>query len=258
MLDLAIDILDIPTDMSWLRASFLVPETDFNAAIVAAKNYTNADNKFQNTSLGGNYAVNIPPQFTHIADPLIRGVGAAPIVSTEGIGISDSAEETGMGRYFSESIDDNKQLIHMRFGVAEYNSLARFFINAYDYNQAKVARTGEVTQTMAERVGAMVGKLTGIITAIPLIAITCGVRLLNFGLKLLGWGAKIPSIKFYYIKPTMRLYWKAVNYMATTLAVNMGIMPGYDWDGRYSGEPNTNNFSFISGTNENRLSAEEI
>ena len=258
MLDQTIDILDIPTDMSWLRASFLVPETDFNAAIVAAKNYTNADNKFQNTSLGGNYAVNIPPQFTHIADPLIRGVGAAPIVSTEGIGISDSAEETGMGRYFSESIDDNKQLVHMRFGVAEYNSLARFFINAYDYNQAKVARTGEVTQSMAERVGAMVGKLTGFITAIPLVAITCGVRLLNFGLKLLGWGAKIPSIKFYYIKPTMRLYWKAVNYMATTLAVNMGIMPGYDWDGRYSGEPNTNNFSFISGTNKNQLSAEEI
>ena len=62
--DLAIDLSGIPDDIDWLRASFLISDDSFDDAIRNARNYSTADDKFQNTSLGGNYAVNIPPQFT--------------------------------------------------------------------------------------------------------------------------------------------------------------------------------------------------
>lgn len=46
---------------------------------------------------------------------------------------------------------------------------------------------------------------------------------------LLGVGLRFamgkPSSKFYYLKPTMPLYWNAVNSIVNQIAVNRGIVP---------------------------------
>ena len=245
---------DIPDDVQWLRASFLVESDAFDEAITLARNYTDADEKFQNTSLGGNYAINIPPQFTHTADPLVKGVGStARGNKTSNItGLTTNADDIGMGRYFSEAIDDNKELLHLRFGVCEFNSIASFLFTSYDSDLGRLARTGEASESLIERMTRMLGKLAGFVAAIPIASFVTLVRAGNFVANILGWGVVMPQTNFYYIKSTMRLYWKAVNYMANSLAVNMGILPGYNWDGKIddSGD-RSSKYTFISDQKNN-------
>lgn len=47
-----------------------------------------------------------------------------------------------MGRKYSEAIDDNGQLIHMRFGLPQFNSLMTFFTGFYDSGASILSRTG--------------------------------------------------------------------------------------------------------------------
>lgn len=245
---------DIPDDVQWLRASFLVESGAFDEAVTLARNYTGADEKFQNTSIGGNYAINIPPQFTHTADPLVKGIGStARGNNTDDIaGLTNKADNIGMGRYFSEAIDDNKELLHLRFGVCEFNSIASFLFTSYDSDLGRLARTGEASEGLIERISKMMGKLAGFVAAIPIASFVTLVRAGNFVAGIVGWGAVMPQTKFYYIKSTMRLYWKAVNYMANTLAVNMGILPGYNWDGKIDDSgTRTSKYSFITDQKNN-------
>lgn len=236
----------IPNDMDWLKASFLVSDKSFDDIVNTARTYTYADDKFQNTSLGGNYAINIPPQFTHTADPLIKGQADSKNNDADNLGLGIRADDTGMGRYFSEAIDDNKELLHLRFGVSEFNSIAAFLMRSYDNDAGRLARTGQASGGLIDMVSENIGKLAGFVAAIPIATIVTIVRLGNFlGKLFFNTGLYLPNSKFYYIKPTMRLYWKTVNYMANALAVNMAILPGYMWDGKVE-TGDTGKFSFLT------------
>lgn len=245
--DLAIDLSGIPDDIDWLRASFLISDDSFDDAIRNARNYSTADDKFQNTSLGGNYAVNIPPQFTHTADPNVIGFGGAKSDSKKsGVKLNKYADDVGMGRYFSEAIDDNKEVIHMRFGIPEFNSMASFFLNSYDSDLAKLAKTGEASEGFVKFLGSTIGSLAGFVVSVPIVAIMTAIRIGNALSRLIfNFGVTAPNSKFYYIKSTMRLYWKVVNQLTNTLAVNLGILPSYIWDGSYQTFEN-NRFSFFN------------
>ena len=245
---------EIPEDVNWIKSSFLISEKDFDAVTMTARTYTYADDKFQNTSLGGNYAINIPPQFTHTADPLIKAEVDSHRSTEDILGLSNWGDAAGMGRYFSEAIDDNKELLHLRFGVTEFNSIAAFLFNAYDTDAGRIARTGQATTGFIDMVADTMGRLAGFVAAIPIVAFVTAIRLGNFlGKFFFNTGMYLPSSRFYYIKSTMRLYWKTVNYMANALAVNMGILPGYNWNGRIDNEQ-TSKYSFLSddGMNESK------
>lgn len=189
---------NLPKDVEWVRRSFLVPTRAIRSGDARRELFRNAAFKFTDTTLGGNFAINPPPQFTKFADPIVKSIHSA---------------SKGMGRYYSEAIDDNSFNIHMGFGVPAFNSLSRFFTTYYDPGMSSLARTGR-----GRGIFYALGRIGGFVVTAPfLVAIITG-RLIRFS-------SGIPSGKYYYMKPTMPLYWAAVNQIANIIATNMRIAP---------------------------------
>ena len=193
-------------DSSWIRQSFAVPNTALDASgnqnDITRRTFTTASTKFTDTSLGGNFEINPPPQFTHTAD--IRPAA------------NRLAGSKGMGRWYSENIDDNSQRIFVRLGVPQFNSLTTFFTGFYNTGAGQLARTGRGTGIFYA-LGRAVGFVVSVINWLPL-----AVHLLGVGYRFfLGK----PSSKFYYLKPEMPMYWNAVQTIVNNIAVNRGIVP---------------------------------
>lgn len=204
-------------DSSWLRQVFLVP-TKGNSPLldkVEQRNaaFSSARFKFANTSLGGSLAINPPPQYTPNADRRVPGVHQLRDVNNE-----PAEKENGgtLGRYYSEAIDDNSRIISLRMGVPEFNSLSSFFTGFYNYNAGLLARTGRSTGFFYS-----LGRAAGFVVSLvvwPLMIINLGSDLVKFFLNK-------PRSKYYYLKPTMPLYWNAVTSLVNQIAVNKGVIP---------------------------------
>lgn len=188
--------LDTITDADWTRQAFLLPSGAVTDDDVYYRNHSGAYYKFTDTTLGGNWAINAPPQPCLFSDPVLDRF----------VKIGE-----GQGAWYSENIDDNAVLLHMRFGVPNYNSLASFFGNFYSADDARLIRTGR-----ASGVGALIGRAIGW---------AFSVRLIPFIMTLtaIKWFTGTVSTKFYYLKPTMGLYWKYVNDFANNIASNLDL-----------------------------------
>ena len=199
-------------DSEWVKNSFLVTSEQLSKNDQQKRFYSSASQKFTDTTPGGNFAINPPPQFTRHADPKASGQFIGNQQSSNQTGNGDK----GMGRYYSEAIDDNGQLIYMRFGVPQYNSLTTFFTGFYNTGAGQLARTGRSTNAFYT-----LGQVTGFVISIFSPALLT--------IHLLGVAARAvfqkPSSKFYYLKPAMPLYWNAVTTMVNHIAVNKGIIP---------------------------------
>lgn len=223
-------------DKVWVQQSFLLPESALDEVDQRRRVLTSAAYKFTDTTLGGNFSINAPPQFTRYADIRVggseqysRGATNGSATAKGGIrwmmstgrfmtdGDNPNSKYTtpsaGMGRYYSEAIDDWGQDVIMRFGVPEYNSLIQFFSNFYSTDAALVSRTGRISTPFATA-----GKAFGFLLALPLQPIILGGQIIKF---LGAW----PASKYYYLKPTMYPYWQAVNTIANGIAVNLGVIP---------------------------------
>ena len=192
------------TDSQWVKTSFMLPKSA--TTMVSDRSDTTAFNKYTDTTLGGNFAINPPPQWTRYADLKVAGAFA-------GRGSKGRAHSYGMGRKYSEMIDDHGQLIHMRFGVPQFNPLTRFFGGAYSYEAGVLSRTGRAPGFFYN-----LGKVAGFVVTLPL-------QPLLLAGKFYRLLANEPSSEYYFSKPAMPLYWNAVNSIANGIAVNMGIIP---------------------------------
>lgn len=212
-------------DRAWLRQSFILPQSSIQDADYAARAMTTASLKFTDTTMGGNFAINPPPQFTRYADLDASGnssIAWAPSIGgflrakdTKDMGIMEAAytNSRGMGRYYSEAIDDNNLLVTMRFGHPQYNSMTAFFGNFYDPATSQLARTGRASGVFYQ-----IGRVAGAALALPWQPFILGGRIIK---KL----SSIPATKFYYLKPDMPAYWQAVATIVNGIGVNMGIVP---------------------------------
>ena len=189
-------------DNEWIRQSFMLPAGSISDIDAVRRTMKDASVKFTDSSLGGNFAVNPPPQFTQWADLPVK---------SKFLSNNNGVVGSGMGRYYSEAIDNNANLVHMRFGVPKFNSLTAFFGGFYNPHAASLANTGRgngVIYTLAKAVGHVV--------TIPFQPFILANRVVNFLLQK-------PLSKYYYLKPTMVLYWNAVQTIVNALAVNMGL-----------------------------------
>lgn len=198
-------------DSEWVLSRFMTPDSDLDKIDRTNRYTTTASRKFVDTKLGGNIPINPKPQFTRYCD-----IKAKTKVSSSEVTVSNTNGDYGMGRYYSEAIDDNQQVVFLTFGQAKFNGLIDFFTKAVDYEDSVLANTGR--SPLGYRTGQVLG--AGImLAAFPLITISI-------------WIAKTVSklitgneiFSYYYMEPNMSLYWGTVNNMVTTLATEMGIL----------------------------------
>lgn len=189
-------------DSDWVNKAFMLSDNIKDQRFVKLTKLSSADFKFTDTRLGGNWAINQPPAFCRNADPRVSGI------NIENFG---AEAPRGMGKYWSRSIDDNMQIIHMRFGVPEYTGLISFFSGFNDIGASLLARTGRVP--LSFYAGQVVGAIVGL-RLLPYVLIGAMFKFL------LGRGRS----KYYYMRPTMHTYWNRVNFIANNIAVSMGLI----------------------------------
>lgn len=187
-------------DELWPKQSFLLPAEalDPDGWDMIRRTYTSASKKFTDTTLGGNFVINPMPQFTRFADPKVSSL---------------YAQSKKLGRYYSEVIDDNKQVIHMQMGVPRFNSLSRFFGEFYNVEASSIARKGRGTGAFYT-----LGRLAGVVVSAPLMPVLLTAKMIRFVLQM-------PASRYYYFKPTMYPYWNSVASTVNRIATNMGILP---------------------------------
>lgn len=217
----------MPRDDEWSKQSFITGDGSWvnNVFVVSVnleetdainRNFSTAYFKYTDSSLGGNFAINPPAQFTRYADIRHKGIRKDSFDTN----LDFHKGDLGMGRYYSEAIDDNGQVIHLRFGVPQYNSLTQFFTGFYNSSASNLARTGRMDQSLLSKfLGAAANVIT--IAILPLIIVPIGLIMMGSAIRFfMRW----PSSKFYYLKPAMPLYWKAVSSMVNQIGVNKGII----------------------------------
>lgn len=197
------------TDHDWLRQTFMISHgTQLSEGgnptkedvEIRARFFTTANLKFADTRLGGNVVINPAPQFTRYADPRVKGL---------------YQNSEGMGRYYSEAIDDNKRIITMTFGVPQFNSLSTFYRGFYDHHAATVARTGRapsIFYTAGQAIGFVAGFLS------PWLV------LYSLGSAFIRSAMNQPSSKYYFFRPSMASYWNAVTGIANDIAVKTQLI----------------------------------
>lgn len=208
------EYIDQINDADWLKQSFMIQAGAVSAEEKINRTFTSAQFKFQDSSIGGHYVINPRAQFTPYADAPVRGFRA----DRGDLTIYSNNHNTGMGHYYSEAIDDTSQIIHMRFGVPQFNSLTTFFTGFFDNRAATAARTGRLHSS----IGNMVGRVLGFLT----MAIAWPIVLASYVGNLLRYFFDKPSSSFYYFKPTMPTYWLAVNRMVNQIGIRRGLFPG--------------------------------
>lgn len=199
----------------WVKQAFIVSTKDLEEIDIRNQTYSSAAFKFTDASLGGNFCINPPAQFTPYADPYDKGI----MPGSSDVSVQYNPGHIGMGPYYSEAIDDKSQIIHMSFGTTSYNSLTSFFTGFYSSDAAGLARTGRLDDSFFKRFVSVGVKLVQI-ALLPITIIPMMINMLGQAIK---WLFKIPSSKFAYLKRTMPAYWHAVSSMVNQLSINMGI-----------------------------------
>lgn len=189
-------------DSEWVRQAFLVKSDELSDAVKVHRNYCSARIKYVDGTPGGNICINPLPQACIYTDPPPDGSHSLRVGSS------------GLGSLYSEIFDDNKQVIHMRFGVPAYNSLRSWWGGFYNVDAGQLARTGRASPLLFT-IGRAIGFVVSLI-AWPLHAFSFLYRMARYFLEM-------PSSKFYYLKPTMINYWSAVQNIVNHIAVNSGL-----------------------------------
>ena len=188
-------------DKQWAGHAFLAPPSSLTDEVNNRRRYyTTSSRKFTDTSIGGHFAINPLPQFTENADLKHKSIYSA----------SD-----GVGRWWSEVLDDNAQLIHFRAGVPKFNSMTNYFGNFYNVYAGSMARTGRAPSVWFE-----VGQVAGFIGTLPLQPFILAGSMIKFF-------AGMPRSKYYYLKPAMYSYWYALSGYVNAMFVNLGLSPRF-------------------------------
>lgn len=217
-------------DRDWISSRFLVPSNDLSRLDQINRFFSTTGWKYNSTQLGANIAINARPQFTRYAD--IRGNNRSLAMKTTK-SFSSKAFDTkvtlgrstnnGIGRYYSESIDDNATLVFLEFGVPKFNNLFTYFIRAVTYEDMYIANHGTTPRgyTLGKAVGALVN-----LYFFPLTTIIIYAYKAVFGFFFGG------PLDYYYFSSAMPQYWATANNILNKIAVELGlILPAFEGEG---------------------------
>lgn len=219
-------------DSTWNSGNIMTPFMYLPTNVRAIAFKSNAHIKFQDSSLGGSYVLNPLPQFTRYADIRANDL-IAPFIglrnkNKDGDNATRASEKMaditfgnldnarGMGRYYSEALDDHKQMVYLQFGVPKFNGLLSFFTNSVSYEDTYIATYGRKPSVYQ-----WTKTITDIARWIMFPFLSGVVFLAKLGIQFLV-GNK--PFQYYYLEPAMHVYWSTVNTIATHLGLSMGIL----------------------------------
>lgn len=201
-------------DSSWVSHSMMTRSLTYESGDDMLRFFSSADLKFEDTSLGGNFVINPRPQFTRYADPRAKGI----MSDTKDVSVSEDRGRFGMGHYYAEAIDDTHQTIHMRFGIPEFNSMLGYVRNFFNNDLNRLATKGRVSPNISD----FLYYGSKLIVGWGFKAL----HLVEYALKTItnffGFISKIPASKYYYLRPTMVIYWATVTNMVNMIASYRG------------------------------------
>lgn len=207
------------TDSGWVTGLFGGTVMQRDTRFLSLRRYSNAMLSFEDTTIGGSAALNAPPQFTIFADPPITGAFAQPSGGRDRIPDGVESGSYRLGAYYFESIADNSFYLHCRYGKPKYLGIASFFTSMYDTNLAYLARTGDypgICKTMGTYIAAAaIWAATGTVAFAAILIIP---RILKMALDK-------QSSRYWYLKPTMHLYLRAVQNILNTQLVYRRLVP---------------------------------
>lgn len=183
---------------SWITSIFFRE----NGGIVAGagKNLVNEIN-FYDTTLGGNRALNAPPQSCRYADPKIPSI---------------SPMSQGMGRSYKRLIDNNAQIVSFQMGIPKYNAMTTVLASYYDRDLDTLARDGSFINELAYTAG----NTLGILFSLPFQAFFGLGRLYHRAMAVLTGN---PYSKLYYMQPAMSLFWNSASLVYNKMLVDVGF-----------------------------------
>jgi hypothetical protein len=249
--DNIIEPIDAVFDSDWIKMTFNIPDKEivrgdeYSKWVRKNRYVSSADIKYTTTAPGMNLAVNPKPQFTRYCD--IRSKGKFKERDDVTIYSKDSKSFShptglGMGRYYSEAIDDNEQRIYLRFGVPKYLPLLFWIQKAFDVDKATLQNRGVITSTFLKAIGVV--SYFFAINAAPLTAL--GMFLFN---------VYVQNTRFYSVKDTMYVYWGTVENILNQIVARRTMLPTVfqDYTMRLDGQMGTErkvNTQFIQQLNE--------
>ncbi|ECN0528147.1 hypothetical protein YQ37_02275 [Salmonella enterica subsp. enterica serovar Enteritidis] len=210
-------------DSGWVTGLFGGTTAQRDERFLGLRRYSNAMLSFEDTTMGGSQALNAPPQFTMFADPSSTGAFAQPDAGrgsySKYVKGQDQRGSYRLGTFYYEAINQNSFYLHCRFGKPRYIGVAAFFANMYDSNLAYLARTGDYP-----------GMLRAMGTYVAAAAIWAAVGTVAFAVilitpRMLKMVLNKQTSRYYYVKPTMHLYLRAVQNMVNTQLVYRRLVP---------------------------------
>lgn len=211
-----VDPVDMVVDSEWLKSTFIIKDSDivigneYTKFIRKNRYYTTADFKFTSSSPGMNMAVNPRPQFTRYCD--VRSKGKLLNRPDVTLTTQGHPQSLGMGRYYSEAIDDNQQRIFLRFGVPKYMPLYLWLYKSFDIDKVVLHNRGVITSSLLQAVG-VVSKLFAVASA-PLLA-----------LGMFAANVYVQNSRFYSVKDTMYTYWATVENILNAMVARRTMVP---------------------------------
>lgn len=195
-------------DKQWVRDAFFIPRLSTNSNAHAKRAYDSSLHSFYDTTVGGNRALNPVPGFTPFSDPRPNRVNGRP----------NHNWLNGLGSLYSEAIDQNMETLSLQFGVPKFNALSTFLSNYYDDSAGQMVKSGGIIKNFMFTAG----KVAGTLLTLPFQAFFGLNSLYN---RVVSAGTGTPYSKFYYMNPTMPLYFNTVQTLVNQLAANMFMAP---------------------------------
>jgi hypothetical protein len=221
--------LDKLKDSDWVRQALFTPHrTNIKAnARDSSGKFTIGQLMFEDTALGGSRFMNPKPQPCRFSDPkvnsLIASVKSDLAVTGSATDKLNATQTFGMGRWYSEKINQHQQYITLQAGIPQFNSIGNFMSSFYDPGQATLANTGSLIDAMIVNLLSTIGAVT-VWALCPLFSLaSIG---LSTGRKAFADLQNRPLSKFYYINPQMTMYWSTVQNIVNALVVNLKLQGG--------------------------------
>lgn len=224
-------------DIDWVQSRFMTPLKDIHSPLVLHMLKSTTHFKFRDTTIGGNFSCNPPPQFNRYADiraddylypfsstAVKNKEGALAFTTPSGstyeienqLTFESVSPYNGMGRFYGESLDDGRQLIYLQFGVPKFNGILDYLTNSINYTDAVIANKGRVPHNY--NWSNVLGK------GLMFLAFPVLTPMIWLAKKALSTVIGEKPFNYYYMEPTMHIYWGCVNQIANQFATQMGIM----------------------------------